>query len=82
MQLIGAERFHLIYMDAGIEYCRSNKPELYTLAEEGKLRFLPGIDEVYEMPEHPALRLKPEHAAENIPLILQYLQTSKIFPLE
>lgn len=82
MQLIGEERFHLIYMDAGIDYCRSNKPELYALAEEGKLRFLPGIDEVYEMPEQSALQLKPEHAAENIPIILQYLQTSKIFPLE
>jgi len=28
-EIIGRERFHLVYMNASIGYCRNNKPELY-----------------------------------------------------
>ncbi|MDB4584737.1 sulfate adenylyltransferase subunit CysN, partial [Draconibacterium sp.] len=43
-EIIGKERFHLFYMDASLEYCKNNKPELYNLIEQGKTENLPGID--------------------------------------
>lgn len=81
-QLIGPERFHLIYMDADLAYCCQNKPELYQKAEEGKLQFLPGVDEAYEIPDNPSLSLKPENLQENIESVMHYLQQNRIFPLE
>ena len=32
--IIGAERFHHVFMDAGLEYCRQNKPELYNRVDQ------------------------------------------------
>ncbi|MFP4487951.1 MAG: sulfate adenylyltransferase subunit CysN [Bacteroidales bacterium] len=49
-EIIGKERFTLVYMDEDIEYCKKNKPELYHLAEEGKISNIPGMDVYYEPP--------------------------------
>ncbi len=81
-QLIGPDRFHLVYMNADLAYCRNNKPDLYERAENGELKFLPGIDIVYEIPQKPDLALHPEDSSKNIETILHYLQLNKIFPLE
>ncbi len=52
-EIIGKERFKLIYMNAEVEYCRTNdKYGLYKLADEGKLSHLAGVDEDYEVPEN------------------------------
>ena len=52
-EIIGKDRFKLIYMNANIEYCRANdKYGLYKLADEGKLSHLAGVDEDYEVPEN------------------------------
>ena len=52
-EIIGKERFKLIYMNANIKYCRANdKYGLYKLADEGKLSHLAGVDEDYEVPEN------------------------------
>ncbi len=52
-QIIGKERFKLIYMNAEVEYCRTNdKYGLYKMADEGKLSHLAGVDEDYEVPEN------------------------------
>lgn len=80
-EIVGPERFHLIYMDAGLDYCRSNKPELYELADKGQLHFLPGVDEPYEVPENPALRLKPENMVESVAEVMSFLEGTGIFPL-
>jgi bifunctional enzyme CysN/CysC len=80
-EIIGSDRFHLLYMDASIDYCQQNKPELYKLAESGNLHFLPGVDEPYEVPENPALSLKPDNMTENIARVMEYLRSNKVFPL-
>ncbi|HIE15393.1 MAG TPA: adenylyl-sulfate kinase, partial [Bacteroidales bacterium] len=50
-EIIGAERFRLVYMDADINYCRKNdKYGLYKLSEEGKISDFAGIDFDYEIP--------------------------------
>ena len=79
-EIIGKDRFHLFYMDASLEYCKSNKPELYEKIESGEIENLPGIDLEYEIPENAIMNLKPEENGENIDAILDYLAKKKIFP--
>ena len=79
-EIIGPDRFHLFYMDATLEYCKNNKPELYQLIEEGKTKNLPGIDLEFEVPTNSKLVLKPEENELNIDKVLDYLAANKIFP--
>lgn len=79
-EIIGPDRFHLFYMDATLEYCKNNKPELYKLVEEGKTKNLPGVDLEYEIPTNAVLNFKPEENELNIDKVLDYLAVNKIFP--
>lgn len=81
-EIIGEDRFHLFYMDATLEYCKNNKPELYQLIEEGKTAYLPGVDLEYEVPENAKLVFKPEENDANIDKVLDFLATNKIFPVK
>ena len=80
-EIIGKNRFHLIYMDANLEYCKKNKPGLYEKSEKGKLKYLPGIDLNYEIPQSPVLSLKPENSDNNTEKIIRYLSEKKVFPV-
>jgi adenylyl-sulfate kinase len=80
-QIIGNERFHLVYMDASLDYCKNNKPKLYQRAEEGNLRHMPGVDEKFEAPENAILTLNPEQDGQNTERIIEYLAENKVFPL-
>ena len=42
-------------MDADLEFCKKNKPELYEKFEEGLVANLPGTDLRYSVPENPTL---------------------------
>ncbi len=79
-EIIGPERFHLFYMDATLDYCKQNKPELYEMIEQGKTKYLPGIDLEYEVPRNAKLVFKPEENSQNIDKVLDYLAANKIFP--
>ncbi|MFO7791165.1 MAG: sulfate adenylyltransferase subunit CysN [Bacteroidales bacterium] len=81
-EIVDKDRFHLIHVDADLQTCRKNKPELYEMAENGELEYMPGLDERYEKPKDPAIRLKPQHTEKNTENILNYLNANKIFPLE
>lgn len=80
-EIIGSERFKLIFMDADLEFCKLNKPELYNLAEEGKLDNLPGIDIVFEKPSGAELTLKPNNLKQNLDKIINLLYKAKIYPI-
>ena len=77
-EIIGEERFHLIYMDSDLAFSRKNKPELYRLSEEGKIAGLPGVDIPYEAPASPELICKA--GGDNLKAIAAYLSEQKIFP--
>ncbi|WP_297098495.1 sulfate adenylyltransferase subunit CysN [uncultured Draconibacterium sp.] len=79
-EIIGKDRFHMFYMDADLEYCKNNKPELYKLVEEGKTSGLPGVDLEYEAPTNAKLVFNPEKNEENLDAILDYLAMNKVFP--
>jgi len=80
-EIVGKDRFHLIYMDASPDYCRSNKPELYQLAESGKLQHLPGVDEAFDIPVNPAIVLHPQPESVDVEQIIDYLSAKGIFPI-
>ncbi|WP_346854849.1 sulfate adenylyltransferase subunit CysN [uncultured Draconibacterium sp.] len=79
-EIIGADRFHLFHMDAPLEYCKLNKPELYELLEQGKTSNLPGVDMEYEAPTNAKLVFNPKDNEENLDAIIDYLAANKVFP--
>ena len=79
--IIGKEKFHLIYMDANLDFCKNHKPEFYNKVEEGMLLYVPGIDEPFEIPENANLALYPEGEESNVKEIQNYLKEKKIFPI-
>ncbi len=48
--IIGAERFTLIYMDESLENCKKHLPELYDQASNGYANNIPGVDVKYDIP--------------------------------
>jgi bifunctional enzyme CysN/CysC len=81
IQIIGEDRFKLIHMNASLEFCKNNKPELYQKFEEGLVANLPGADLQYVTPQNPALVLTPDTRSTNIQSIMEFLADSKIFPI-
>ncbi|SHE97168.1 bifunctional enzyme CysN/CysC [Mariniphaga anaerophila] len=80
--IIGKEQFHLFYMEASLEYCRNNKPELYEKAEKGEADNVPGVDLDYDAPANAVLTFNPAENELNIDRILDYLEENKVFPLK
>ncbi|PLW98186.1 MAG: bifunctional sulfate adenylyltransferase subunit 1/adenylylsulfate kinase [Marinilabiliales bacterium] len=77
-EIIGKERFHVIYMDADVEKGRKARPELYELAEQGKIEDLPGIDGVFEIPAKPDIVCQPEEDGENRKKVVEYLEEKEV----
>ena len=81
VQIIGEDRFKLIYMDASLEFCKQNKPELYEKFDQGLIENLPGADLQFVAPESPTLVLHPENRGTNTKTIMEYLADHQIFPI-
>jgi adenylylsulfate kinase-like enzyme len=80
-QIIGEDRFKLVYMEANMEFCRNNKPELYERYEQGMVKNIPGVDLPFATPEKADLILQPQNRAQNVKTIMEYLADYKIFPI-
>ncbi|HHN48348.1 MAG TPA: sulfate adenylyltransferase subunit CysN [Bacteroidales bacterium] len=80
--IIGPERFHLIFMDASLDYCRQNKPELYEKALRGETSKVPGLDATYEKPKNAVFTFNPEENGKNPERIIAYLKEKGIFPVQ
>ncbi len=76
-EMIGKERFHLVHMDAGLDYCKSNKPELYKKADEGLLSNLPGVDAQYDPPVNAEFTVTPLEIEERIVEIVEKVLAGK-----
>jgi bifunctional enzyme CysN/CysC len=81
-RIIGKERFYTIYMDAGIEFCKKNRPELFQLAEASRIDNMPGVDTIYEKPLNPDLVIKPETEEICPEKVIRFLNEKKIFPIK
>ena len=81
VQIIGEDRFKMIHMDADLEFCKKNKPDLYEKFDQGLIENVPGADLQFVAPENPTLVFHPENRAQNVKTILEYLADHKIFPI-
>jgi adenylyl-sulfate kinase len=80
-EIIGKNRFHLVYMNADINFCKSHKPKFYKKVSNGKLSNVPGIDEPFEKPIVFDIELRPEDERKNVKKILEFLQKKFVFPI-
>jgi len=80
-EIIGKDRFHLIYMNADLDFCKSHKPEFYAKVEAGNLIHVPGIDETFEKPLIADLELDPHNEKSNVEKIIQLINSKSIFPI-
>ena len=82
-EIVGKERFRLVYFDADVDFCRKNdKYGLYKKADDGNLKYMPGIDMNFDVPEVANLIIDPTKNQNNLQRILDLLLIEKIFPLE
>lgn len=80
-EIIGKDRFHLVHMDASVEFCKNHKPEFYEKVKSGDYVHVAGIDEEFEAPVNPDLCLTPDDEDSNLEKIVSYLEKQKIYPL-
>ena len=74
--VIGAEQFIEVHVQASLDTCRSRQPALYARADSGELPHFPGVTSVFEAPEHADLTIDtqtsdPTSSAETIIALLQ-----------
>lgn len=81
-EIIGKKNFHLIYIDADIQFCRNNDQYgIYKKADEGILKYLPGVDMEYDVPPSPAIKLNGLDMDSSLEKVLGFLSSKKIFPV-
>ena len=74
--MIGADRFIEVFVDTPLEECeRRDTKGMYAKARRGEIKNFTGVDDPYEPPQHPEIKLVtvgtlPE---ANAGLILEYL---------
>ncbi|WP_159516875.1 sulfate adenylyltransferase subunit CysN [Sunxiuqinia indica] len=78
-EIIGENQFHLFHMDASLEFCKKNKPDLY---EDETIQYVPGVDIPFEAPVNAALNLDPTQNGNNPEKVIEYIREKKIFPLQ
>jgi sulfate adenylyltransferase len=74
--LVGADRFIEIFVDTPLEVCEERDVKgMYKQAREGKIKNFTGVDDPYEPPLDPEIRIDTVNrtAEENADLILAYL---------
>ena len=58
-ELIGADEFIEVFVDTPLEQCIARDPKgLYRRALAGEIKNFTGVDQAYEVPEHPELHLQ------------------------
>jgi len=73
---VGADRFVEVFVDTPLEVCEQRDSKgMYAKARRGEIKGFTGIDDPYEPPENPEIRLDTvNHSAEeNARLIIEYL---------
>lgn len=75
--MVGGDRFVEVFVDTPLEECEKRDSKgMYAQARRGEIRNFTGIDDAYEPPQHPEIRLETiePSAAENARKVLAYLR--------
>lgn len=80
-EIIGQDKFHLLYLDATLDFCKTNDQYgIYEQADRGEIQHIPGIDMVYDIPEKAALVLNAKEKNSQAESVFIYLENNKIYP--
>jgi adenylyl-sulfate kinase len=80
-EIIGQDKFHLLYLDATLDFCKTNDQYgIYEQADRGEIQHIPGIDMVYDIPEKAALVLNAKEKNSQAESVFNYLENNKIYP--
>jgi len=74
--MVGGDHFVEVFMDTPLEVCESRDSKgMYAKARRGEIKNFTGIDDPYEPPEKPEVRLETvsNSAEDNARLVLEYL---------
>lgn len=77
-EIIGNERFHLVYVDADVQFCKMQQPELYEKVELGEQQFLPGADIPFDVPADPAVTIVRQEKGLQPDEVLNYLNVKGV----
>lgn len=81
--VVGADRFLLVHLDAPLEVCRARDlHNVYNTADRGEIADFPGVNAPFDVPESPDLHL-PTHEIsikEGVEKVLQLLEKKGIIP--
>jgi len=83
--MVGADRFIEVFVDTPLDVCEQRDTKgLYAKARRGEIRGFTGIDDPYEPPKNPEIRLDTvtRTVEENAALILDYLIAQGFVRLE
>jgi sulfate adenylyltransferase len=75
--MIGSDHFCEIFVDTPLDICEDRDPKgMYALARDGQLKGFTGIDDPYEPPDNPEIKLDTVNcsAEENAERIILYLK--------
>ncbi|WP_242452843.1 sulfate adenylyltransferase subunit CysN [Prosthecochloris ethylica] len=72
-EIVGKERFHLIYVDADLDFCKAQEPGLYQKVERGESKYLPGVDIAFEPPIDPDFVLRQIHRDISADDVVEYM---------
>jgi len=80
-EIIGPDKFHLIYMEATLDFCKSNDQYgIYEKADRGEIQHIPGIDLKYDSPRKSQLTLNAMEKPHQTETVFQYLEKNNIYP--
>jgi len=72
-EIIGVSRFHLVHIDADLDFCRDSEPELYAMVERGEMQYLPGLDIPFEKPLRTAVTVDRRRQPLDAAVVLEYM---------
>jgi sulfate adenylyltransferase len=75
--MVGADRFIEVFVDTPLSLCEARDAKgVYAKARRGEIKGFTGIDDPYEAPEHPEIRIETEVASaeDNARRILAHLE--------
>ena len=78
--MVGSDKFIEVYVDTPIQECEKRDTKgMYARARRGEIKNFTGVDDPYEPPQHPEIRLETANlsAEANARLILEYLITNR-----
>jgi len=80
-EIIGPDKFHLIYLKANLDFCISNDQYgIYEKANRGEIQHIPGIDMQYDIPQNTQLTLNALEKSHQAETVFQYLEKNNIYP--